>query len=62
MNELRQIIETLPGVALVLIGAFIMLNAIMWFFLPFAVFGIKKRMNKSAQTQEAILKIMRGAE
>ena len=60
MNELQQIIETLPGVALVLIGAFIMLNAIMWFFLPFAVFGIKKRMNKS--TQEAILKIMRGAE
>lgn len=42
------------GVLLALFG-FLVLMAIVWFFLPFAIFGIKERMDSQAALSREIL-------
>jgi len=57
MNHIEQFTETFVGVALVVsFGALIIIMFIMWLFLPFAVYGIKKRLDTIAELQAQIAK------
>ncbi len=56
--QIQQLFSNLPDFAGVVIVAFFVINAIMWFFLPFAIYGIQAKMNKSRKIQEKILKTL----
>ena len=56
--QLRSFVDNLPDFAVAIIVVVLVINAIMWFFLPFAIYGIQTKMNKSRKIQEKILKIM----
>jgi hypothetical protein len=60
--QIRQLLDSLPDFAVAIIAVILLINAIAWFFLPFAIFGIKAKMNESRKIQEEILKIMREIE
>lgn len=55
-----QLLASVPDIAKAVIVAFLVINAIMWFLLPFAIYGIQSKMKKSRKIQEKILKIMEG--
>lgn len=56
--QIKQLINSLPDFAVVIIAVILFINLIAWFFLPIAIFGIKAKMNESRKIQEKILKIM----
>ena len=56
------IIDKLPDVVVILITVFLLINALAWFFLPFAIIGIKAKMNKAHKVNKKILEIMQGME
>lgn len=45
--------------AVVLLGIFIFLTWVLWFLLPFAVFGIKRRLNNLIDRQDEIIRELR---
>lgn len=50
------------GVLSIVLFIFLVVLAILWFLLPFAVFGLKKRLDRSIQPQEAMFKHFTGEE
>jgi hypothetical protein len=40
-------VDKLPEAVVMIITLFLIINALAWFFLPFAAFGIKAKMNKA---------------
>jgi hypothetical protein len=59
-QDYLNIIEKLPDVVVILIALFLFINALAWFFLPFAIFGIKAKMNRAHKVNDKILEIMQG--
>jgi hypothetical protein len=53
-----NILDKLPDAVVMLITVFLLINALAWFFLPFAVFGIKAKMNRAHEANKKILEIM----
>jgi biopolymer transport protein ExbB/TolQ len=45
--------------AVVLLSIFIFLTWVLWFLLPFAVFGIKRRLNNLIDRQDEIIRELR---
>ena len=54
-REIRELVQLLE-VLLPAIVCFVVLTWILWFLLPFAVFGIKERLDRIIALQEQILK------
>lgn len=54
----QQLLSEMPDIAKAIIGAILVFNLIAWFFLPFAVYGIKARLNENRKVNEQILKAL----
>ena len=48
--------DSLPPIAIIIIQIFIFFTIILWALLPFAVFGVKSRLDKLNNTAQDILK------
>lgn len=58
MQGYINILDKLPDAVIILIIVFLFINALAWFFLPFAVIGINAKMNKAHKVNKEILEIM----
>ena len=59
MNELNIALSNLPDFAVFVVVAFAIVTALLWMFLPFAVFGIKSYLRKSNEIQAEMLKTLK---
>ena len=57
-SPLFQFIDGLPDIAKAIITTILLINLIAWFFLPFAVYGIKARLNELRKSNEKLIQVL----